>query len=114
MPPQTPALSYAEIEERLANRPQPFVLADGREAAYLYRAQNGRGHWHIMVPLPSSFVHEITQEEARRLAHWFADANAFIRWAEAEMLAEADRCQNWNQFELSKLSSHPLVRKHDA
>lgn len=111
--PPAPSLSYAEMEDRLANRPKPLVLSDGRELAYLYRAQNGAGHWHIFSELTQANLSAIPQEDLRNAVVWFREAQAFVDWAETEMLAEADRCREYNQLELSRKSSHPLVRKHD-
>lgn len=108
-----PSLSYAEMEERLANRPKPLVLSNGHKLAQLYRAQNGAGHWHILSKLTHNSFSELPQEDLRNAVVWFRDAQAFIEWAEAEMLAEADRCGIYDQLRLSRMSSHPLVRKHD-
>ena len=115
MPPTTPppCPPYAELEERLANRPQPLVLSDGRTLAFLYRAQNGAGHWHIDSALTQTNLGMLAQEDLRRSVFWFREAQDFIDWAEAEMLAEADRCGVYDQLRLSRMSSHPLVRKHD-
>lgn len=108
-----PSLSYAEIEDRLLNRPKPLVLPSGRKLARLYRAQNGRGHWHIISDLKQEDLGHLSVEEMRVCVEWFRLARDFIDWAEEEMFAEARRCHIYNQLELSRLSSHPLVRKHD-